>query len=62
MYRGYPLVVFGNHWEVKGLPMLKLNAPRGAKMPTVLRNRIDELRAENPHLDFCAGRRFQQRL
>jgi len=54
--QGYPLVVFGNHWKSRASDA-EIERTR-VQNATVLRNRIDELRAENPHLDFVLGGDF----
>ncbi|MCC5925192.1 MAG: endonuclease/exonuclease/phosphatase family protein [Bacteroidetes bacterium] len=53
---GYPLVVFGNHWRARASdPDFELIRIQNA---TVLRQRLDELRAENPRVDFILGGDF----
>lgn len=53
---GYPLAVFANHWRARASdPDFERIRVQNA---TVLRERLDELRAENPRVDFILGGDF----
>ncbi|MCH8495212.1 MAG: hypothetical protein LAT57_06215 [Balneolales bacterium] len=53
---GHPLVVFANHWKSRAsdAEVEKIRVQNA----TVLKNRLDELRAENPAIDFVLGGDF----
>jgi len=53
---GYPLVVFGNHWRSRASDA-DIERIR-VQNASVLKARLDELRAENPRLDFILGGDF----
>lgn len=53
---GYDLVLFNNHWKSRAsdaeIEKIRLQNAE------VLKNRLDELRSENPHIDFILGGDF----
>jgi endonuclease/exonuclease/phosphatase family metal-dependent hydrolase len=53
---GYPLVVFANHWRSRASDA-QIERIR-VQNASVLRQRLDELMAENPRLDFILGGDF----
>lgn len=53
---GYELVVFANHWK-SGASSSEMEEIR-LQNAEVLKGRLDELRSENPHLDFIIGGDF----
>jgi hypothetical protein len=53
---GYPLVIFANHWK-SGASNAEIEKTRVLNAQ-VLRSRLDELRSENPRIDFILGGDF----
>ena len=53
---GHPLVVFANHWK-SGASNAEIEKTR-VQNATVLKERLDELRSENPNIDFILGGDF----